>query len=109
MNSLLQLEINRIIIQTSEIALNVILFLFIGDPVLFHAAYIVICQVRKSLDEEKLSEKLLVARCRLGTAVKKTILLASFDRTKSGTNENKIKFERLIWTASNNAEDIHTR
>ena len=86
-----------------------ILFLFIGDPVLFHAAYIVICQVQKSLDEEKLSEKLLVARCRLGTAVKKTILLASFDRTKSGTNENKIKFKRLIWTAPNDAEDIHTR
>ena len=56
-----------------------------------------------------LSEKLLVARCRLGTAVKKTILLASFDRTKSGTNENKIKFKRLIWTAPNDAEDIHTR
>ena len=86
-----------------------ILFLFIGDPVLFHAAYIVICQARKSLDEEKLSKKLLVARCRLGTAVKKTILLTSFDKTKSGTNENKIKFKRLIWTASNDAEDIHTR
>ena len=48
--------------------------LFLGDPVLFHAQYIVICSSESELS--RLETRDLVCRSRLGSAVKKTVLIA---------------------------------
>ena len=55
--------------------------LYLGDPVSFHASYVVICYASADGGAPKLSEKELVAKCRLGTSVKKTILLSYFENT----------------------------
>ena len=50
--------------------------MYIGDPVMFHAKYILICLEEKSdLGDEKRVQD-LVARCRLGTSVKKIVLFS---------------------------------
>ena len=50
-----------------------------------------------------MSEKELVAKCRLGTCVKKTILISFFDENSNFDNhktEKRVKFKSLKWTAS---------
>ena len=81
--------------------------LYLGDPVSFHASYVVICYVSEDGGAPKLSEKELVAKCRLGTSVKKTILLSYFENTSlnSDISENHVKFKRLTWNASNSNSD----
>lgn len=61
-----------------------------GDPIQFHAKYIVICCEN---DEIYTDEKDLVAKSRLGTSVKKTVLLATYDK-----DENKVKYKAIKWT-----------
>jgi len=59
-----------------------------GDPIQFHAKYVVICC------EDPISamdEKDLVARSRLGTSVKKTVLLAT-------CQDEEIKYKAIKWT-----------
>ena len=49
-----------------------------------------------------INEKELVAKCRLGTVVKKTILIAYFDKEscmECDKSEMFIKFKKLKWTA----------
>ena len=67
----------------------------------------VICYVSEDGGAPKLSEKELVAKCRLGTSVKKTILLSYFENTSSNSDisENHVKFKRLTWNASNSNSD----
>ena len=67
----------------------------------------VICYVSEDGGAPKLSEKELVAKCRLGTSVKKTILLSYFENTtlNSDKSENLVKFKRLTWNASNSNSD----
>ena len=81
--------------------------LYLGDPVSFHASYVVICYVSEDGGAPKLSEKELVAKCRLGTSVKKTILLSYFENTSlnSDKSENLVRFKRLTWNASNSNSD----
>ena len=84
--------------------MSLLYFFHIGDPVSFHASYVVICHVSQYGGIPELSEKELVAKCRLGTTVKKTVLLSYFDDTrksKCGDLIKAVKFKRLIWTASN--------
>ena len=59
-----------------------------------------------------MNEKELVSKCRLGTAVKKTILLSFFDKDAKqdcdSANEY-VRFKRLRWTASKlSSESIAT-
>lgn len=61
-----------------------------GDPIQFHAKYIVVCCDNHDVYTE---EKDLVAKSRLGTNVKKTVLLASYDN-----HENKVKYKAIKWT-----------
>ena len=71
---------------------------------LFHASYVVICYEYKGSDILTINENELVAKCRLGTAVKKTILLSYFDKgstVKNDKSEKKVKFKVLKWTGSN--------
>ena len=78
-----------------------------GDPVLFHAKYVVICPDTNALGGSVISERSLVAKCRLGTAVKKTILISSFDNDKETECDGRkkaVKFKRVKWTASNRPE-----
>ena len=58
-----------------------------GDPILFHAKYVIIC----CDNPNDINEKDLVARSRLGTAVKKIVLLASFQ-------SEKIVYKAIKWT-----------
>jgi len=59
-----------------------------GDPMQFHAKYVVICfeDPISSMDEKD-----LVARSRLGTSVKKTVLLATYQ-------DDEIKYKAFRWT-----------
>jgi len=68
---------------------------------------VVICYVSEDGGAPKLSEKELVAKCRLGTSVKKTILLSYFENTtlNSAESETHVKFKRLTWNASNSDEN----
>ena len=78
-----------------------------GDPVSFHAKYVVICPDTNALGGSEISERSLVAKCRLGTAVKKTILISSFDNDKDTECDGRkkaVKFKRVKWTASNRPE-----
>ena len=59
-----------------------------GDPIQFHAKYVVICC---NDPYEDMGEKDLVARSRLGTNVKKTVLLAS-------RKCEKIIYKAIKWT-----------
>ena len=74
-----------------------------GDPVLFHASYVVICYEYEGSDILTINENELVAKCRLGTAVKKTIILSYFDKGGSVKNDKseEVKFKVLKWTGSN--------
>ena len=66
----------------------------------------VICSVSEDGGAPKLSEKELVAKCRLGTSVKKTILLSYFENTSLDSDESEnLKFKRLTWNASNSDEN----
>ena len=71
---------------------------------LFHASYVVICYEYEGSDILTINENELVAKCRLGTAVKKTILLSYFDKGRSVINDKsgkEVKFKVLKWTGSN--------
>lgn len=59
-----------------------------GDPLKFHAKYVVICC---NENPESIDEKDLVARSRLGTNVKKTVLLAHIVK-------DKVKYKAIKWT-----------
>ena len=75
----------------------------------FHASYVVICHVSQNGGIPELSEKELVAKCRLGTTVKKTVLLSFFEdnrNNKCDVSEKVVKFKRLIWTASNSSSEV---
>jgi len=78
-----------------------------GDPVMFHATYVVICQASMQCDERMINEKELVAKCRLGTAVKKTILISYFEDAKQNCDNAKeyVRFKRLRWTASKSSNE----
>ena len=72
-----------------------IAYFFSGDPIMFHAKYIVICCDNTMENEiEHMSEADLVARSRLATNVKKTVLLAY----QPVTSEEKIKYKAIQWT-----------
>ena len=61
-----------------------------GDPFEYHANYVVICS---ELDPQtEMTEEELVAKCRLGTTVKKTVLLARLNKN------NNVIYKSLIWT-----------
>ena len=60
-----------------------------GDPIHFHAKYVVICQASPL---EEIKEIDLVMHSRLGTSTKKTVLLASI------TNVGEIKYYAVKWT-----------
>ena len=60
-----------------------------GDPIMFHAKYIVICSDETEI--EGISETELVAKSRLATSVKKTVLLAFM-------KADKIKYKSVKWT-----------
>jgi len=47
---------------------------FTGEPCLFHARFVVVCMSETELNS--LTDRDLVCRSRLGTAVKKTVLMA---------------------------------
>jgi len=84
-----------------------------GDPLLFHAKFVVICHLpskpppthpnfysstsdpHQKRRSEREQEALQVARCRLGTAVNKTVLISTFRDATS-----KVKFTELRWTAA---------
>ena len=59
-----------------------------GDPIQFHAKYVVICQASSITD---MKEADLVARSRLGSSTKKIVLLAT-------QTENGIKYHAVKWT-----------
>lgn len=74
----------------------------------FHASYVVICHASQNGGIPELSEKELVAKCRLGTTVKKAVLLSFFEdtRNKCKFSEKVVKFKRLVWTASNTSSEV---
>ena len=75
---------------------------------LFHASYVVICHASKDCDILTINENELVAKSRLGTAVKKTILLSYFNKEggdKCNKSEKNVKFKVLKWTASNSSTE----
>lgn len=59
-----------------------------GDPIQFHAKYVVICC--DTIDN--MSERDLVAKSRLGTNVKKTVLLAFLDSNQT------VRYKSLKWS-----------
>ena len=59
---------------------------------MFHAKYIVICCDTMENEIENMSEADLVAKSRLATNVKKTVLLAY------QTTSEKIKYKAIKWT-----------
>ena len=63
-----------------------------GDPLLFHAKFVILCL--KNEEIRRMPDSGLVAKCRLGTAVNKVVLL-------SFVEEGVVKFQRLKWTAEN--------
>jgi len=69
-----------------------------GDPLVFHAKFVVLCLKITSDQLKQEEESTLVARCRLGTAVNKTVLIS----TVSDCGSKVIKFTKLQWTAADN-------
>ena len=75
---------------------------------MFHATYVVICDIGDACQRKPVPEKELVAKCRLGTCVKKTILIAYFDKQNSvldtcdsnSKSERIVKYKVLRWTAT---------
>ena len=65
-----------------------LLSFYLGDPVKFHAQFLVICIER----DEVLAPTELVALGRLGTSVRKSVLLASFSE-----DESSIMYQTLQW------------
>ena len=61
---------------------------------MFHAKYIVICCDTMENEIENMSEADLVAKSRLATNVKKTVLLAY----QTVISEEKIKYKAINWT-----------
>jgi tRNA-splicing endonuclease subunit Sen34 len=76
-------------IVTEQLLINS--FLFPGDPVKFHAKFLVICTERS----EALSATDLVALGRLGTSVRKTVVLSSLS-----DDGNTVMYQSLEWNAS---------
>jgi len=80
-----------------------------GDPLLFHAKFVVLCLTNDD-DEDpeeslrRMQESELVAKCRLGTAVNKAVLVAFVASKKAATSEQQqqpvVKFKKLQWTAA---------
>ncbi len=67
-----------------------------GDPVRYHAQSIVVClKERGERQIERMSEASLVARCRLGTSVKKTVLFAFLSDDE---HDVTVKYRALRWT-----------
>ena len=62
-----------------------------GDPIQFHAKYVVICQD----SPEKCSETDLTTRSRLATSTKKTVIFASLK--SSGQDTQKVKYQAIKW------------
>ena len=60
-----------------------------GDPIHFHAKYVVICQASSVTD---IKETDLVTRSRLGSSTKKTVLLAT------QKDEREIQYHAVKWT-----------
>jgi len=58
----------------------------------FHAQYIVTCR----LPEESFSPLSLISLCRVGAAVKKAILVATFEEDEE-SEEEQLRFETLNW------------
>jgi tRNA-splicing endonuclease subunit Sen34 len=65
--------------------------LFPGDPIKFHAQFLVICTDKN----EALSATDLVALGRLGTSVRKTVVLSSLS-----DDGNSVMYQSLQWNAS---------
>jgi tRNA-splicing endonuclease subunit Sen34 len=63
-----------------------------GDPIQFHAKYIVICCEK---NPENMSQNDLVAKSRMGTGVKKIPLLAFM---AGGAKNEQVKFKAIKWT-----------
>lgn len=59
-----------------------------GDPMKFHAQYIVLCRDQ----DQPMTGTELAAICRLGTSVRKSIVLATLD------NEGEINYQTIQWT-----------
>ncbi len=64
-----------------------------GDPIHFHATYIVSCCDKKAI--EQMDEKDLVAKSRLGCNVNKTVLLAYIQ-------EDQVKYKSVKWNKNKN-------
>ena len=63
-----------------------------GDPIMFHAQFIVHCQDRS----EELSVNDLISVCRVGSNVRKTQVFASFS-----TEGETINYQSFQWAESN--------
>ena len=64
-----------------------------GDPVLFHAQFVVICSTESELSGFR--DRDFVCRNRLGTAVKKTILIANAQGTINHGDGNAATDEEI--------------
>ncbi|XP_059473283.1 tRNA-splicing endonuclease subunit Sen34 [Neocloeon triangulifer] len=65
-----------------------------GDPLKFHAQYIVTCR----LPEESIPALELIALCRVGTSVKKAVILATFDTDDGNSEEEEtVTYQTLNW------------
>ena len=62
-----------------------------GDPLMFHAKYIVVCCDMSEDEIKSMSEADLVAKSRLAVTVKKTMLFAY-------NKDEKIKYKAVEWT-----------
>jgi tRNA-splicing endonuclease subunit Sen34 len=67
------------------------MFLFPGDPIKFHAQFLVVCIE----SNETLPATDLVALGRLGTSVRKTVILSSLS-----DDGNSIMYQSLQWNAT---------
>ncbi len=65
-----------------------------GDPLRYHAKFVVICKenIRSTEDIEAIGQRDLVAMSRLGTTVKKTVMISFLDQ------DDQVKFKTLKWT-----------
>eukprot|EP00088_Acartia_fossae_P001136 TRINITY_DN10426_c0_g1_i2.p1 TRINITY_DN10426_c0_g1~~TRINITY_DN10426_c0_g1_i2.p1 ORF type:complete len:392 (+),score=88.00 TRINITY_DN10426_c0_g1_i2:102-1277(+) len=86
---------------------------YLGDPLKFHASYIVICQGIDSLEKERPQD--LVAKSRLGSQVNKTVLVAQLMKNKDEVtftsvrrNHAKRQVKYFLTTEEeNNEEEYH--
>ncbi|XP_024882318.1 tRNA-splicing endonuclease subunit Sen34 [Temnothorax curvispinosus] len=67
-----------------------------GDPIMFHSQYLVQCK-RK---DEDIPITEIVAQCRLGCHVRKTLVFATYHE-----EEDKVKYQSLQWTECSVLED----